>query len=145
MKTILLAPGKISLMVFSRVPEPCKAPTRQNMFYYEISISRVPTVHRTHRGFAVFGVGKEFQMKLMIDETFISIHFESQYISRLSGLLWSLPWDTRKLMRLLCMYFMLLVESFQHGVGPCRTQKHPKVSFPLGPWVGAFFCENRKR
>lgn len=136
MKTILLAPGKISLMVFSRVPEPCKAPTRQNMFYYEISISRVPTVHRTHRGFAVFGVGKEFQMKLMIDETFISIHFESQYISRLSGLLWSLPQDTRKLMRLLCMCFMLLVESFQHRVGPCRTQKHPRsvISFGTMGW-----------
>ena len=30
-----------------------------------------------HGGFAVFGVGKEFQMKLMIDETFVGIHFES--------------------------------------------------------------------
>ena len=67
---------------------------------------------------------------------YISNHFESQYISRLSGLLWSLPRDTRKLMRLLCMCFMLLVESFQHRVGPCRTQKHPKsvISFGTMGW-----------
>ena len=96
----------------------------------------------------MFEVGKEFQMKLMIDETFVGIHFESFRITiHIEAFGASVEFATRhaKIDALaLHVFYASCRRSFQHRVGPCRTQKHPKSVISFGTMGWRYFCGGGK-